>query len=132
MESVHPFLEPAIVSVDVLDMVNTRDHAYSLRQVHRSMDDAHFARDRAQCLAAIGTQNGVGCQDRLQDSADMFLVRAFQHEVRHAARAIPANQHRNLFVRQAAFAGLAASLAGRARKPAFLAFERFEELLLEW
>lgn len=37
------------------------------------------------------------------------------------------NQHRNLFIRQATFTGLAARLAGHKRKPAFLAFERFEE-----
>ena len=57
----------------------------------------------------------------------MLLVCACQHEVRRLARTITANQHRNLLVRQAAFGGLAAPLAGCSGKPALLAFKRFEE-----
>ena len=52
----------------------------------------------------------------------MLIVCACQHEVRRLARTITANQHRNLLVRQAAFGGLSAPLAGCSGKPAFLAF----------
>lgn len=127
VKPMHPFLQSAVVRVDVLDMVNPCNHANPLRQIHRAMTDPHLPRHRAQCATAIRAENGIGCQKRLQDGADMFLVRARQHEVRCAARTIPTNQYRNLFVRQAALGGLAAPLAGGAGKPALLAFERFQE-----
>lgn len=128
MEAMHPFLESAAVGVDVLDGVDARDDADTGGQVHRTVRNAHRARHRAEGLTALDAENGVTCQERLECGSDVFLVRLHKHKVGGVPGAVPAHQHRNLFVGPAALRRLAAPRAGRTRKPAFLALGRGQEV----
>jgi len=127
VETAHPFLESAIVGIDVLNMVNPGNNTNTSGQVNRTMSDADFPCGGSQSLAAIRAENGILRQNGLEGCTDVLLVGLDQHEVGCATGPIPADQHGNLFVRQTALRCLTAPLAGCTRHPALLAFERFEE-----
>ena len=42
VETAHPFLEPAIVGIDILDMIDTRDDTLTSGQIDRAVGNPHF------------------------------------------------------------------------------------------
>lgn len=127
VKSAHPLFEPTIVGIDVLNVVDLGDNPNACGQIDRTVGDAHFPSGGAQCLAAVGAEDSIACQYGLERSADVHLVSLLQNEVGCAPGTITANQHRNLFVGQAALRSLATALAGRSCHSLFLALERFKE-----
>ena len=107
VKSAHPLFEPTIVGIDVLNVVDLGDNPNACGQIDRTMGDAHFPSGGTQCLAAVGAEDSIACQYGLERSADVHLVSLLQNEVGGAPETIAANQHRNLFVGQAAFRSLA-------------------------
>jgi hypothetical protein len=128
VEAVHPFLQAAIVGIDVLDMINTRDDALTGCQIDWPMRDPHFSGGSSQGLCTIGAQNDIRRQKRLERSANVFLVGLLQHEVCGVSRPIPANQDRRLFFGCTVFARFSAPFAGSPLQPLPFAFLRLKEV----
>ena len=127
VEAPYPIFESAVVGVNVLHVIDLGDHPNARRQIDRAMGDSHFPSGSTQRLPAVGAENDIACQEGLERGADVRSIGLLENEVGRASGTITANQHRNLFVGQAAFRGLAATLAGSARHTLLLALERFKE-----
>ncbi len=56
VEAAQPFLESAIVGIDVPDMIDTSDDTLTSGQIDRALGDSHFFRYRRQRLFSFGTQ----------------------------------------------------------------------------
>ena len=127
IESANPSFEPAIVGIDVLNVINLGDHSNACSEIDRTVSDSHFPRGRTQRLPTVGAENDIACQERLESRADVPFVSLLKHEVSGTPRSITTNQYRNLFVRQTAFRCLSATLARRTSHALLLALERFKE-----
>ncbi len=127
METAHPRLEPTIVGIDVLHVIDLGDHPNARREIDRTVSDSHFPGGSTQGLSAVCAENDIACQEGFERRADVLLVSLLQNEIGGTPRSITTNQHRNLFVRQTAFRGLAATFARRTSHSLLLALERFKE-----
>ncbi len=127
VEAAHPFLESAIVGIDVLDMIDTSDDTLTSGQIDRPVGEAHFFRHCRQRLLSVAVQNDIGCQKRHEHSADMCLVGLLQDEVSSVSGAIPADYDIGLFFGQPALAGFATPLAGCPTQSLSLTFLRFKK-----
>lgn len=112
VEAAYPFLESAIVGIDVLHMIDPRHNTLTSSQIDRPVGDTHFFGNSRQRLFSVGAQNDIGRQKRLEHRPEVCLIGLLQDEVCGVAGTIPANQDSGLFFRQAALTGFAAPLAG--------------------
>ena len=112
VKAAHPLLESAIVSIDVLDMIDTGDDTLTGGQIDRAVGNPHFFGNSRQRLFSVSAQNDIGRQKRLEHRPDAGLVGLPQDEVGRVPGAIPADQYGGLFFRQPALAGFATPLAG--------------------
>ena len=137
VEAAHPFLESAIVpqgdllcsgGIDVLDMLDPRDHTLTSGQIDRPVGNPHFFGHRRQHLFSVGAQNDIGRQQRLEHSPDVRLIGLLQHEVCGVSGAIPTDQDSGLFFRQSALAGFATPLAWGTTQALLSAFLRLKKV----
>lgn len=57
VEAAYPFLESAIVGIDVLHMIDPRHNTLTSSQIDRPVGDAHFFGNSRQRLFSVGAQN---------------------------------------------------------------------------
>src|SRR4030066_2507292 len=93
LEAAYPILEPGVVSIDVLNVIDTGDDPDAGRQIDRAMRSADLFGGRRQGAAAVRAQNRVLRQNRLECGGDVGLVIRLKNEVGGATRAGAGNQH---------------------------------------
>ena len=127
VETAHPGFESAAIGIDVLHVIDPGDHPNASGQIDRTMGDTDFAGHSNHGPAAVSAQNSVAGQYRFEGLEDVRPVVLFQNKVGRASCSITANQHRNLFVGQAAFGCLAATFARCSRHSFLLTLKRLAE-----
>lgn len=71
LEAAQPILESGVVSIDVLDVIDTGDDPNAGRQIDRAMRDTDLFGSRRQGAAAVRAQNRVLRQNRLERGGDV-------------------------------------------------------------
>ena len=111
-------LEPLVAAVDGLNMQFTPD-TLTGGLVEAFMADAHCRRARRIAGAAIGDQQSIWIENRLQNCLQMSARHPRQYGTDGGARALACLQDRNLRVRHASFGGLTAPLLGLSIQVSF-------------
>ena len=127
LEADHPPFQSAVVGVDVLDGVGPVYHPNPSTEVDGLVSEVELLGQGGIDGAAVGAQDDIGVQYRLQDSAHRLGVRTRQNGIGGRRGPVAGNQHRDLFFRQPPLGRLASPLACGARQIA-AAFERFQEV----
>src|SRR3954453_7790804 len=104
-------LQPRMAIVDGLD-VQFAPHPLAGGLVEDLMADAQGGGAGGGAGAAIGDQQSIGADDRLEGRREGGCGNRRQHGAEGCARAVGRPQHRHQFVRQSSLGGLAAALAG--------------------
>ena len=127
MERAQPLFEPAVVTIDVVDMQVRRlwSRTAGFRQdTARNFRLAGEANDR---LAAVATELIVRRDHTIKSGRDGSPVEFGQHGIRGPPAPVPRDQDRNLLGGQASLTRLAAAFPWRTRQAGALALERFPE-----
>src|SRR5271165_654554 len=126
MEGTQPFLEAAVVGIDVVDVeigclrVGLAGH---WQDVGWDASPAGEGNDRG---ATVATEF-VGCRDdTAKRRCNRHSVQFCQHRIRGRTMTVSCHENRNLFGGNPALGRFAASLAGLARHAGSPAFERFQ------
>ena len=125
-ELTQPVFEPTVVRIDVLHMIDACDDTDACGQINRPVGDAQGP-GGGQCFAAVGTQDDVLGQNRLESDNDLGRIVGAENEIRSASRAVTRHEHRHLFAGQSALAGFPAPLARRATEILALALSGAQE-----
>jgi hypothetical protein len=74
MKSFHPLFEPAVVGINVLDMVNTINDSNASREIDGAVNNAEAMRHRSVDGSTITTKNGIFRQsDRVRPTPVLGL-----------------------------------------------------------
>ena len=129
VEPSHPFLQPRMGGIRVLDMGDTVQHTNSLAQVDRLVSHPHFA--GRQCdgflSSSIGTEDRIPGQETSEHREGLPMVLLRKDCLGDRARPCPSHQDRPLFPGEPAFGDPAAPFSGLSRKPAPLPIVRPQE-----
>jgi hypothetical protein len=123
MEGAQPFLETAVVSVDIVNMKVGRFGPWPAGRGQDLARNAPLAGEPDDRLAAIAAQLVVRRDDATQRGGDRGAVELGQYRVRRRAISVAGNENGNLLGRQAALGCFAAPLARRTREIGPPAFE---------
>lgn len=93
-----PALEAAVVGIDVLDVPRAVD-AETGGEIDRVMLDLQSPSCSHQGATAVGAENAIRRQNRLQSGDDMGDVIDGKNEVGGSARAVASDPYRHLFFR---------------------------------
>src|SRR5208282_3903393 len=116
MEAAHPFLEPAMIGIHIVDVEVGRVRARLSWRWQDVMGNASLLGEGDDGPAAVAAELVGGCDNAAQCSCDGRPVELGQDGVNGGAGAVSRNDHRDLFGGQAALCCLAAPLACLARK----------------
>src|SRR5450759_1630733 len=114
MKSHHPLFETAVISIDVLNVVNPANHSLPCGNIHRAMDDTCMFSNHLVSCRTIGTEHHILLQQGFEYGFNLFSTYALQNKVSRIAMTIPHHQYRNLLSRQASFRSFTAPFAGNS------------------
>ena len=126
VEAPEPFLQSAMVGVHVVDMIFRR---FRLRIARRGQNvDIEFGAPRERCdgRSAIAAKVRRRGHDPAERRCQTDCVEPRQDRVECGAGSVARDDDGDLFLRQAAFVGLASSFARGSRETFMLALERFQ------
>src|ERR1019366_2799950 len=127
MEWTKPLFQPAVVSIDVVDVQVWRLRSRAAGLWQDTARDFRFAGEADDRLAAIATKLIVRRDHAIKCGRDGGTVKFRQHRVRRRPVPVTRDQNRNLLGGQASLARLAAALARGTRQAGSLALERFQD-----
>ena len=123
MEPSHPFLQPRMGGVPVMDAGDARQHPDSEASIPHPVGHAYLP--GRQCDGAlsssVGAENLIPGQERLQDRFDLPMVILRKDRIRGRTRPVPHHQDRHLFPGEPSFGGSAAPFSGPSREPVSVA-----------
>ena len=120
VESAHPFLQPRMVGVRVLDVVDPSQHADPFAQGDRPVGHAHLSGGQGDrpLSSPVRAEDRIPGQEGSQDRFDLPVVILRKDRIGGRSRPVPHDQDRNLFPGEPPFCGPAAPLSGPSRKSA--------------
>ena len=130
MERSQPFLESAVIAVDVVDVVDVEIGRLWPWPAGRWKDvagDFRLASEGDDRLAAIAAQLVGRRDDAGERGGDRGPVEFGQNRIGGGAVSVAGDQYRDLLRRQASLGGFSASLARGAREIGPLALERLQD-----
>ena len=132
VEPSHPFLQPRMVGVRVLDVVDARQHPDPLAEIHRPVGHPHIAGRQGDgaLSSSIGTEDRIPSQERSEHRFDLPVVVLRKDRLGSRARPVANHQDRHLFPGEPAFGGSAAPFSGPSREPAPLSLVGSQEKCL--
>ncbi len=107
VEASHPFLQPRMVGIRVLDMVDARQHPDPLSEIHRPMGHPHIAgrQSDGSLSSSVRAEDRIPGQERSEDRFDLPVVVLRKNRIGGCARPVPDDQDGNLFPREPSFGG---------------------------
>ena len=127
MKPAEPFLQPAIVGVDVVEAKIKRCRVRFAGYRKNMRRDPGAAREGNNSGAAIAIELVGRRHHTTQRSRDERAVQSPQHRIRGATLSIARDKHRDLFSRQPTFGRLAAPLARRPQHARAVPCELFQD-----
>ena len=113
MGGAQPFLETAVVSIDIVDVKVGRLGPWPAGRGQDLARNSSLEGEPDDCLAAIATQLVVRHDNAAQRGGDRGAVALGKHRVGGRSMPVTGDQDWNLFGREAALGRLAAPLARR-------------------
>ena len=127
VEAAHPFLEPTVIGVDVVDVEVGRLGAGLARRGHDVDRDVGPAGEGDDGLSAVADEPVGGGDEAVEGRRDRGAVHVRQHGVDSGALAVAGDEDGNVFEVEAGVLRLAASPARPAGKTGAPALERFQD-----
>lgn len=95
VEPFHPFLQPTVVRVDVLDMEDALDHAFSMGGMDRPVGDPRFLGQREVLGKTVVAEDGLLVQNGDQGLFERLCRNVRKHDLRGDGAPVPCHQDRN-------------------------------------
>lgn len=129
VEQSHPFLQPRMVGIRVLDVVDARQHPDPLSEIHRPIGHTHIAgrQSDGSLSSSVRAEDRIPGQERSKDRFDLPVVVLRKDRIGGGARPVSHHQDRHLLPGEPSFGGSAAPFPGPSRKPAPLSLVGFQE-----
>ena len=121
MEPSHPFPQPRMVGIRILDVMDSGQDSDPLGQVHRPMGSSLIAgcQGDGDLSSSVGTEDRIPNQERSEHREGLPIVILRKDRLGGRARPVPHHQDRHLFPGEPAFGGSAiAPFSGPSREPA--------------
>ena len=125
----HPILQPRMIGIRLLDVVDTRQHPDPLSEIHRPMGHAPIAgrQSDGSLSSSVRTEDRIPGHKRSEDRCDLPVVVLQKNRIGSCPRPVSHHQDRHLFPGEASFGGSAASFPGPSRKPSPLSLVEFQD-----
>ena len=122
VEASHPFLQPRMVGIRVLDVVDAGQHPDALSEIHRPMGYPQIAgrQSDGSLSSSVRAEDRIPRQKRSEDGFDLPVVVLRKNRIEGDTRPVPHHQDRHLFPGEPSLAGSAAPFSGPSREPVSL------------
>ena len=117
MQPSHPFLQPRMGSVRILDAGDVPQHPDPLAQIDRPVGHAHLLGRQGDgaLSSSVGTEDRIPSPKRSEDREGLPMVILRKDRISGRTRPVPDGQDGNLFPGEPAFGGPSAPFSGPPR-----------------
>ena len=122
VEASHPFFQPRVVGVRILDVVDAGQDPDPLVEIHGPMGHAHLTgcHGDGAFSSPVRAKDGIPGQQGSQYRFDLPMVVLRKNRIGSRSRAIPDHQNRKLLPGDPPLCGPSIPFPGPSRKPALL------------
>ena len=122
VEASHPFFQPRVVGVRILDVVDAGQDPDPLVEIHGPMGHAHLPSRQGDGAfsSPVRVKDGIPGQEGSQHRFDLPMVVLRKNRIGSRSRPVPDHQDGNLFPGEPPFCGPPAPFSGPSRESASL------------